>query len=249
VDIEAGRHVRFDRLHNFRDLGGYRAAGGRAVRWGRLYRSDSLAKLQGEDAARFGALGVRTVIDLRYPSEIERWGRVPPGDRLAYHNCSIEHRPWDQSQLSGSTDAVRFLADRYAEVAADGAKEIGQALRIIAAGDAPLVMHCASGKDRTGVLAAIVLSLLGAAESDIVADYALTELATAGLIADWRAVYPDRELRWPYYGRAPGEVIEIFLSELIARYGSVMDYVTGCLALPGQVIEDLRATYLTRECT
>jgi protein-tyrosine phosphatase len=244
VDIDAKRHVQFDRLHNFRDLGGYRAADGRAVRWGRLYRSDSLAKLRGDDAARFAALGVRTVVDLRYPFEIERWGRVPPAGGVAYHNCSIEHRPFDQSQLSGRTDPVRFLADRYAEVAADGAEEIGQALRIIAAGDAPLVMHCASGKDRTGIMAAIILSLLGVAEADIVADYALTELATPGLIADWKDAHPDRELRWPYYGRAPGEIIEVFLAELSARHGCANDYVTGYLRLPGQLIEDLRGSYL-----
>lgn len=245
MDIDAGRHVRFDRLHNFRDLGGYRATGGRAVRWGRLYRSDSLAKLEGVDAARFGALGVRTVIDLRYPFEIERSGRVPAAAGLAYHNCSIEHRPFDQSQLSATIDPVRFLADRYAEVAADGRNEIGQALRIIAAGDAPVVMHCASGKDRTGILAAIVLSLLGVDETDIVADYALTELATAGLIADWEATHADRELRWPFYGRAPGEIIDIFLTELAARHGCVDDYVTAYLGLPGQLVKDLRANYLT----
>lgn len=239
--------MRFDRLHNFRDLGGYRAAGGRLVRWGRLYRSDSLAKLRGDDAARFGALGVRTVIDLRYPSEIERSGRVPPAGGLAYYNCSIEHRPFDQSQLTDRIDPVRFLADRYAEVAVDGTEEIGRALRIIAAGDTPLVMHCASGKDRTGILAAIVLSLLGVAQADIVADYALTELATPGLIADWKAAHPGRELCWRYYGRAPGEIIGIFLDELGARHGSVDDYVTGHLRLPGQLIEDLRGSYLAGE--
>jgi protein-tyrosine phosphatase len=244
VDIEAERHVQFEHLHNFRDLGGYPAADGRTVRWGRLYRSDSLAKLKGEDAARFRAIGVRTVIDLRYPSEIERSGRVPAASALAYHNCSIEHRPFDQSQLSARIDPVRFLADRYAEVAADGREEIGQALRIIAAGDAPLVMHCASGKDRTGILTAIVLGLLGVAEADIVADYALTELATADLVADWEAAHLDRELRWPFYGRAPGEIMEIFLTELSARHGCVGDYVTEYLMLPRRLTEDLRAHYL-----
>ncbi|MGW1882636.1 tyrosine-protein phosphatase [Streptomyces sp. NPDC001970] len=76
------RHIPFDRLHNFRDLGGYRTEDGRhLVRWGRLYRSDSLGGLgpaQGEpDRARFEALGIRTVIDLRYPWEIEGRGASP----------------------------------------------------------------------------------------------------------------------------------------------------------------------------
>jgi protein-tyrosine phosphatase len=65
------------------------------------------------------------------------------------------------------------------------------------------VFHCASGKDRTGMVAALVLTLLGVPEDDIATDFALTELATTGLIADWRAAYPGRELVWRGYGRAP----------------------------------------------
>jgi protein-tyrosine phosphatase len=238
------RHVEFERLHNFRDLGGYRGAGGRLVRWGLLYRSDSLGKLGGRDAERFAALGVRTVIDLRYRWEIEAGGRVPPGAGLAYFNCCVEHRPWDQASLSRELDPVRFVADRYAEVAADGADEIGQALRVIAAGDVPIVIHCASGKDRTGLVAALVLGLLGVAAGDIAADYALTELATERLRADWRAAHPGRELIWPFYARAPREVMELVWAELAAKYGSAREYVTGYLGQPEQLIERLRAVYL-----
>lgn len=125
--------MRFESLHNFRDFGGYAGAGGRPVRRGRLYRSDSLAKLRGRDLERFGALGIRTVVDLRYPWEIAAAGRVPAYAGQAYHNCSIEHRPYDQSQVSSDLDPVRFLADRFAEVLTDGPAEIGQALQIIAA--------------------------------------------------------------------------------------------------------------------
>ena len=238
------RNVEFERLHNFRDLGGYRGADGRRVRWARLYRSDSLGKLSGRDAERFAALGVRTVIDLRYPWEIEAGGRVPSGPGLAYFNFCVEHRPWDQASLSHELDPVRFVADRYAEVASDGAEEIRQALQIIAAGDAPVVIHCASGKDRTGLVAALVLGLLGVADDDIAADYALTELATERLRADWRASHPGRELVWPFYARAPREVMDLAWAELIAKYGSVRDYVTGYLRQPARLIEQLRDIYL-----
>jgi len=245
MDTLQERHVQFERLHNFRDFGGYPGYGGRPVRAGLLYRSDSLGKLTGADAERFAALGVRTVIDLRYPWEASAAGRVPPAEGLTYHNCSIEHRPYDQSQLPYAIDPVRFLADRYAEVASDGAAEISQVLQIIAAaGTQPLVVHCASGKDRTGLIAAIVLILLGVSEADVVADFALTELATARLRADWRASHPGRELLWPFYGRAPGELMELVLAELAGTYGSVGEYVTSYLGQPERLIDELRAIYL-----
>src|SRR3954449_11852498 len=117
------RHVEFQNLHNFRDLGGYRGHAGRTVRWGRLYRSDSLGRLAGADVDRFRALGVRTVIDLRYPWEIEAAGRIPHHDGLAWYNLSIEHRPYNQAEIDPDVDPWRFLADRYAEVAHDGVRE------------------------------------------------------------------------------------------------------------------------------
>ena len=178
------RHIAFDRLHNFRDLGGYRTQDGRTVRWNQLYRSDSLGKLQGDDWNRFLQMGIRSVIDLRYPWEIEAKGRIPVDDGFTYHNLSIEHRTYDQAALSTDLDATRFLADRYAEVVEDGILELQQVFRVMSEKrDGALVFHCASGKDRTGIVSALVLGLLGVPEADIVADFALTELATERLLS------------------------------------------------------------------
>lgn len=234
------RHVAFNRLHNFRDLGGYVAGDGRTVTWGRIYRSDSLAKLAGDDWDRFLGLGVRVVIDLRYPWEIAAKGRVPEHDGMTYVNLSIEHRPYDQAEIDPDVDPWRHLADRYAEVAADGAGELRQALEVIAGGAGPLVFHCASGKDRTGILAALVLSLAGVAEEQIVEDFALTELATDRLVADWRAAHPSRVLRWPGYGRAPAEVMRLFLADLASRHGSVRGYAADVLGVDDDLVNRLR---------
>ncbi|MFD0023909.1 tyrosine-protein phosphatase [Streptomyces sp. NPDC058382] len=238
------RHMEFERLHNFRDLGGYRTRDGRTLRWERLYRSDSLAKLQGADLERFRALGIRTVIDLRYPWEIEAKGRVPASDGLVYVNLSVEHRPYDQAEIDPALDPWRFLADRYAEVALDGAVELRQALETIASEDAPQVFHCASGKDRTGLLAGLVLVLLGVDEDVVAEDFALTELATERLLADWRAANPDRTMKWPGYGRAPQEVMRLFLADLNAEYGSVHAYATGHLGIDEGLIARLRERLL-----
>ncbi|MER5204284.1 tyrosine-protein phosphatase [Streptomyces sp. NPDC002825] len=238
------RHISFDRLHNFRDLGGYRTADGGTVRWETLYRSDSLGKLANAgpaDLERFRALGVGTVIDLRYPWEIAGKGRLPEAEEVSWHNLSIEHRPYDQEAIDPALDPWRYLADRFAEVAEDGAAELRTALELIATVEGPLVFHCASGKDRTGLLAALVLGLLEVPDEEILADFALTELATERLIEDWKAAHPGREPRWPGYGRAPADVIRLFLADLRERYGSVYGYVTGHVGLDPAVVTALRA--------
>ncbi|WP_137993271.1 tyrosine-protein phosphatase [Streptomyces vilmorinianum] len=240
------RHIPFENLHNFRDLGGYRTADGGTVRWNVLYRSDSLAKLRGPDLDRFHALGVESVIDLRYPWEITAKGRMPKTDGIAWHNLSIEHRPYDQAEIDPDLDPWRYLADRFAEVAADGAAELREALEVIASAEGPLVFHCASGKDRTGLLAAVLLGLLDVSDEQILDDFALTELATARLVADWHAAHPGRELRWPAYGRAPADIMRLFLADLREEYGSVYAYVTGHVGLEPSVVEALRDRLVER---
>ncbi|MHC3473228.1 GNAT family N-acetyltransferase [Streptomyces sp. 7R007] len=232
------RHIPFDALHNFRDLGGYTTRDGLRIRPRRLYRADSLGRLRPgtEDWSRFLALDIRTVVDLRHPWEAEARGRVPDHPSFDYHNLSIEHRPYDQAALGPDEDPGPYLAARYMEVAEDGTKEIRRALELIAqAADSarPLVFHCASGKDRTGQLAALVLSLLDVPDETIVEDYSLTELAAPALRAAWTA-REGREPSWPGFGRAPAAVMRTFLTAMRARHGSIETYVTRELALDAQ---------------
>ncbi|OIJ66746.1 tyrosine-protein phosphatase [Streptomyces mangrovisoli] len=246
------RHIRFESLHNFRDLGGYRTADGRRVRSGLLYRADSLGRLRegGEDWDRFLALGVRTVIDLRHAWEIEARGRVPEHPSFTYHNLGIEHRPYDQAALAPDVDPGPYLAERYMEVAEDGTKEIRRALELVAhaaQSGAPLAFHCASGKDRTGQLAALILGLLGVDEPTIVEDFSLTELTTASIVGIWSTRHDGRAPTWPGFGRAPAEVMRRFLDAFTARYGSVEGYVADALELDAGHLADTLRTHLLEE--
>ncbi len=241
-------HIPFERLHNFRDLGGHVTEDGRAVRWEQVYRSDSLSKLRGADWDRFLALGVRTVIDLRQPSEIEAKGRVPEHPTFTYHQLNTEHRPHSQPSPGPDALLIPHLRERYLAMAEDGAKELRRALEVLADdGSGPVVFHCVSGKDRTGLLAALLLALLGVPEADIVEDYARTELATDRFLADWRAEHPGGEQPWLGFGRAPADVMRLFLVEMSERYGSVRAYAERLLGADAELVAALRRNLLEPE--
>ncbi|MFG3517291.1 tyrosine-protein phosphatase [Streptomyces bobili] len=242
------RHLSFEAVHNFRDLGGYTTPDGRQrVRPGRLFRSDSLGKLMPDtpDWDLFLSLGIRTVIDLRHPWEADRAGRVPAHPSFTYRNLSIEHRPYDQPAQAPDVEPGPYLAERYMEVAEDGTQEIREALRLIARTDAPAVFHCASGKDRTGQLAALVLGLLGIDDDQITEDYTRTELARPALLADWRTRHNGDSPAWPHHLHAPESVMRLYLTALTTRYGSQEAYVEKALGLdPETLSTTLRANLL-----
>jgi protein-tyrosine phosphatase len=107
-----------------------------------------------------------------------------------------------------------------------------------------VVIHCAAGKDRTGLIAALVLALVGVGEEDIVADYALTGLAAAKFIADWQANPANPAITWPGYGLAPADAMRLTLKELAAAYGSVHDYARDRLGVDDALLAGLRTCLL-----
>lgn len=221
------REIRFPRVFNFRDLGGYAGHGGRTVRWRRLFRSDTLSGLAHSDQGRFLGLGIRTVLDLRRGYEVERDGRVPLWDGLAYHHLDPGHREWaETAPYRDNLDPSRYLADRYADLAEQGAPRLAEALAILADGTtAPAVVHCVAGKDRTGVLCALALALLGVADRDIDADYTRSTAGNQRYV-EWLRANGQPDLTVQAWWRSPPGTMRLFLGELRERYGSVERYVT-----------------------
>ncbi|MGA8115691.1 MAG: tyrosine-protein phosphatase [Actinocatenispora sp.] len=224
--MDTDRRMAFSTVFNFRDLGGYPTTDGRTVRTGRLYRADGLFRLSGDDLSRFTALNLRRVIDLRRPDELDEHGRVPDSPGLAYHNVCLQVDPWTAAEVTADGMA-RYLADRYAEIADEGAGTgtMGRVLRMIADSSAgPTVFHCAAGKDRTGVVAALVLALLSVPDDTIAEDYAVSQAAERQYLV-WRAENrPDLPSYKSPGNAAPVETMRCFLAELRDRYGSVTDY-------------------------
>ena len=219
------RNLTFSTTFNFRDVGGYAGDQGRTVQWRRLFRSDSLHALDDADTAAFTALGVRTVVDLRRPFEVERHGRVPHLDGLDYRLHTIEHLDWDEVDHGPDIAHERWLADRYLDFASDGRVGLADTLGVIADADrAPVVVHCMAGKDRTGVVCALTLSLLGVSDDDIAADYALTTVAIEPMTRSLRAKHPDLVDGKAHMFDSPEGAMRIFLADLRARHGSVESY-------------------------
>jgi protein-tyrosine phosphatase len=167
---------------NFRDLGGYPAEGGRRLRWRQLYRADSLADLTAADLDAVAALGLRTVCDFRLPDEAAK-----KPDRLPAANpprmVAIGFLPEGTLDMlaaigAGRLDAAAIEAEvlhHYSAFARDHTAEYARFFALLLEAEAlPLLMHCTSGKDRTGFAAAAVLTVLGTPRAVIVEDYALT---------------------------------------------------------------------------
>jgi protein-tyrosine phosphatase len=229
---------------NFRDLGGYAAEDGRRTRWRVLFRADGLGELTEGDLSVMRSLGIRTVIDLRSATELER-GRFD----VDAHPVAFHHFPF----IEVLPDAEEFdrrpglLGSQYQEILRDAGPQIIAVLEILSRPDAlPAVFHCTAGKDRTGVLSALVLSLLGVDEPTVVADYALSGAAMLRLRAKLILKYPEgRETLEnidEVFSADPGQM-ELLLDHLRDQYGSAEAYLAG-LGAPAGLIEALRAALL-----
>ena len=220
------RNLSFSSAYNFRDVGGYAGLDGRTVRWRQLFRADSLHRLKGDDWQTFAGLGVRTVVDLRRAFEIEIHGRVPKADGLRYVNPVLEHIDWKDVPHPDGIQHDRWLADRYLNFLDDGRVGLSTSLSVIAdPAAAPVVVHCLAGKDRTGVVCALTLALLGVSDEDIAEDYSLTETAMASLTEYLRVHDPEAIEGNDHMFDSPRGAMLLFLADVRTLHGSVEKYV------------------------
>ena len=218
-------------VHNFRDLGGYPTNDGRHTRWRTLFRADGLYRLTPDDANIVMNLGVRTVVDLRTNNEVRERGTFPVEDHdVAYHHLPIIDATWGETQTPEFNDEVEFLVWAYREMLAEAAPRFADAINLLSQQTVlPAVFHCAAGKDRTGILAALVLGVLGVDESIIAADYGLTRSATTRLRAWARQHQPELADLYdrmpPRFTAADPRAMAIILNDITSRSGSVRNYV------------------------
>jgi protein-tyrosine phosphatase len=230
IPMEGGR--------NFRDVGGYRTADGRTVRWNMLYRSGSLGNLQKDGMARLRTMNIRAIIDLRMTTErktdqsnwlpIAGLGYWTRDYMLGGDEASLAQMFSDPSKLTASTMRAMMtqgyrtmpkeLAPQYREMFA----------RLIAPGKGAVVVNCTAGKDRTGIGAALVLTAIGIPYETVREDYLLSN---AGLnmdsvqdaISPLLALLPSDVIQ-PLVG-VEGEYLDAAFVQIKADYGSVEAYL------------------------
>lgn len=241
MEHDRQRTVTLDGCLNFRDLGGYPTRDGKTVSWGQVYRSDALHLLSARDVARLrDELRLGDVIDLRSTEELQSDGR----GLLAQEPIRFHHLPlFDGAALArDERKAAINLADRYFLLAEFAMHPIARVIATLAETTVPAVYHCAAGKDRTGVVSAVVLGLLGVENEIIVADYAMTQenldeiierlLATEGYQSMLAALPPDTL-------HAEPETMLSLLEKVRARYGSMRGYAVAA-GVTEATIERLR---------
>jgi protein-tyrosine phosphatase len=170
IALADGRHLRVDGTYNLRDVGGYPTHAGGSVAWRTLFRSDSLQRLDSQGVAGLAALDLHTIVDLRADIEVEQ---APSA--LAGLPARIVHAPMvrDPTVLPPMTD----LGAEYRYTIDECGDSIGGAVReLCAPGALPALVHCAAGKDRTGIVIALVLAVLGVPDELIGADYLLSSV-------------------------------------------------------------------------
>lgn len=256
------RSVPLEGASNFRDFGGYRTPTG-VVRSGLLYRSERLSNLTAADFDTLNARGIRLIVDLRRQSEREsdptRWRGDQAPEQI--HVPLLVDR-------DGPSSAQRIVSDPEARTGPERATEVMRGLyrslvrepatrqryrvifeRIVAGDGLPVVIHCSGGKDRTGVLAALIHSALGVSRDDILEDFMLTTQFYDGLarLRERAAQIYRHELEgWSADALGPlftvhESYLHSALSAVDEEFGSAFEFLTAGAGIPASSIDRLRA--------
>lgn len=254
-DSPPPRVLHLEGSRNFRDLGGYRTADGRRVRYGQLFRSGTLSYLTDAGQAALAELGIGTVCDLRTTHErvSEPSVPLPQTIRTMAWDYELDHGAIMGAVLVSAPQAAQVRAaitEFYRTAPEDFAARFAQIFRMLRESRLPVVLHCTAGKDRTGVATALLLAALGVAHADIVADYALSDRVT-----DFESIVMQGD-SWAFLRQLPPAVraplfasepafIEATLECIRERHGGLEEYLRVRLGLDDEALAQLRQRYLS----
>jgi protein-tyrosine phosphatase len=220
------RRLAWDGCLNARDLGGYVTSDGLVTRWGAIVRSDSLAALTPTGQRSVHAYGIRTIIDLRLPSEVEE--APNPFAASGDHGITYIHESFITVPREPDEPFTNLVNEYFSELGRHGSS-IAKIIALIAnARDGGVLIHCVGGRDRTGLITALLLSLVGVPLETVAADYALSSECLRPRDEDFLANGPgqreERE-RLLIQMKTHPEIMRETLTRLDEKYGSVTAYL------------------------
>jgi protein-tyrosine phosphatase len=257
--MDEDRLIRLEGTLNFRDIGGYAAMDGRRVRRHAVYRSDSLAAIGDSGWERLTELGIREIFDLRHEVERRTAPYVAP-DGIIATNLAIGPREvqveradiFELLKSGGDGDfGLDYMIELYGRLFSDHAEVFGKLLTHLSdPARLPAVFHCTAGKDRTGVAAALLLSVLGVERETVLHDYELTNQYRStrrieALRPDLEAHGIDVERVRPYLS-APRPALEAALAAVDADHGGVDGFLTEHAGVAPGILDRLREVLLER---
>jgi len=224
VTAHEHRFVPLDGAFNFRDLGGLPTHDGGTTRAGMMFRSDALHHLVPSDVDQLTDLGMRTIIDLRSAVELDRTGRGPLEETdMQWLHAPLSHGDAAAGRVLPPALAEGDLGRHYVESLAERTETLAEVIGHLASREnLPAVFHCTAGKDRTGMVAALVLSLVGVPDDVIVHDYTLTDDRMVFVMERIRASGDFPEPVTPMLervGRAEAASMETFLAAVRDTHG------------------------------
>ncbi len=243
------RFVPLDGAFNFRDLGGLPTDDGGMTRSGVMFRSDALHHLVPSDVDRLTELGMRSVIDLRSSVELDRTGRGPLEDTdMQWVHAPLSHGDAAAGNVLPPALAEGDLGRHYVNSLVERTETLAEVIEHLASRDnLPAVFHCTAGKDRTGMVAALVLSLVGVPDDVIVHDYTLTDDRMALVMERIRASGDFPEPVTPLLervGRAEAASMETFLAAVRETHGDAQGWASDA-GLSDDTLASLHAVLVT----
>ena len=254
------RKLPFTGAHNFRDLGGYKTEDGRALKWGKIYRSDDLHLLTDEDLKYLSRLNIKSVVDFRSDEERESEpDRLNPDMTQLLLPIKFQPEELDDETLKnlmknltfGTLDSSNLLRDFNIVIVKDFATEYKKFFRHVIENNAePIVFHCTAGKDRAGFASAMILTVLGVPREKVIEDYLLTntfvkdhvdsEMLEIELKTFFRA--DTDNLR--KINLVEERYIQAAFDTIDSEWGGMDNYISGALGLSEEDILKLKDFYL-----
>lgn len=237
------RNLAWDGCVNVRDLGGHRTQDGSETRFGAIVRADSARQLSDEGWTAAVAYGIRTVLDLRFQSELEADPpRELPVETVHLPLLGDPSSPhWPEIDAIGDAAGDPRAATRavYLEFLERFRENFGAAITTVArAREGGVLVHCQGGKDRTGLVSALLLRLAGVPAKDVAGDYAVSAANLAPLLAGWIAEGEDERerARRRRIAASPAEAMLDVLAELARRYGDERGYLRAAGVSDGDLV-------------